>query len=78
MFDHGWTPDRIRPIVDTVLAQFGPERTMFGSNFPVDKLYSDYRTVAEAYRQLVPAAWQGRVFRGTAEHFYRLRIPASA
>lgn len=72
MFDHGWTADTIRPIVETVLDQFGPDRTMFGSNFPVDSLYSDYATLVAAYEMLIPAEAQARVFGGTARAFYRM------
>jgi predicted TIM-barrel fold metal-dependent hydrolase len=72
MFDHGWTVERIRPIVETVLDQFGPERCMFGSNFPVDSLYSDYATIVSAYEALIPEAAQPAVFHDTAARFYRL------
>lgn len=75
MFDHGWTAERIRPIVETCLEQFGARRVMFGSNFPVDKLYSDYRTLADAYRALVPADAQAVVFTRTASRFYGLAVP---
>lgn len=76
MFDHGWATDTIRPIVETCLAQFGPERLMFGSNFPVDKLYSDYRKLARAYSALVPDDAKTAVFRDTAARFYGLEMPA--
>ncbi|WP_264210789.1 amidohydrolase family protein [Leisingera thetidis] len=75
MFEHNWTVVSIRPIVETCLAQFGADRVMFGSNFPVDKLYSDYRTLAQAYRGLVPAEMHSAVFRGTAARFYNLEAP---
>ncbi|MCK0141053.1 amidohydrolase family protein [Aliiroseovarius sp. F20344] len=70
MFDHNWTNESIRPIVETCLNQFGPERSMFGSNFPVDKLYSDYGSVADSYRRLVSPSNHDTVFRNTARHFY--------
>jgi predicted TIM-barrel fold metal-dependent hydrolase len=41
MFDHTWSEATIRPIIETCLDQFGAEKCMFGSNFPVDSLYSD-------------------------------------
>ncbi len=72
MFEHDWTAESIAPIVTEVLDQFGAARVMFGSNFPVDKLTSDYATLAEAYRSLIPAAAQGRVFHDTAAAFYGL------
>ncbi|RFP85849.1 amidohydrolase [Rhodobacteraceae bacterium 63075] len=72
MFENGWTGESIRPIVAEVLGQFGADRVMFGSNFPVDKLTSDYATLAGAYRALIPETAQGRVFRDTAAAFYGL------
>ncbi|MGB7319092.1 MAG: amidohydrolase family protein [Planktotalea sp.] len=73
MFDHDWTANKIKPIVETCLEQFGAERVMFGSNFPVDKLSSDYRTLIEAYQSLVPNRLHNQVFRTNAERFYRMK-----
>lgn len=72
MFDHNWTTESIRPIVDECLAQFGSGRVMFGSNFPVDKLYGDYASLMQAFRDLVPAKAQSAVFKETAARFYDL------
>lgn len=72
MFDHSWTPDSIRPIIETCLEQFGPARCMFGSNFPVDSLYSDYATLFAAHRQIVPVDMHAQVFGSTAAAFYGL------
>ncbi len=72
MFDHDWVSERFRPIVETCLDQFGPDRVMFGSNFPVDKLYSDYATLVHAYRDLVPREMQQAVFNDTAAGFYAM------
>ena len=72
MFDHGWSVASIRPIVETCLELFGADRCMFGSNFPVDSLSSDYATLFNAYEALVPEPDQRSVFGGTAAHFYRL------
>jgi len=72
MFKHDWHVEDFRPIVDTVITQFGPDRVMFGSNFPVDKLYSDYATLAHAFRALVPQSQHDQVFRETAAEFYAL------
>ncbi len=72
MFDHSWTADSIRPIVETCLAQFGAERCMFGSNFPVDSLYSDYETLARTLKQLVSVTDHDAVFGGTAARFYSM------
>lgn len=73
MFDHEWDVGDIRPIVETVLSQFGPDRVMFGSNFPVDKLYSNYAQLAEAYQKIVPDSMHEKVFGDTAARFYGLK-----
>lgn len=70
MFDHGWTPDGIRPIILTCLEQFGPKRCMFGSNFPVDSLSSGYADLAAAYRAILPRSQQDQVFGATAAEVY--------
>ena len=72
MFDHRWTNQTVAPLINTCLDQFGPERCMFGSNFPVDSLYSDYATLAAAHRQIVPETSHAKVFGGTAATFYSL------
>jgi predicted TIM-barrel fold metal-dependent hydrolase len=72
MFDHDWTADSIRPIVEAVLEQFGPDRCMFGSNFPVDSLYSDYTTLLTVYEDLIPQDAKDQVFHKTASGFYAI------
>lgn len=71
MFAHGWEGDDFRPITSIVLEQFGAERVMFGSNFPVDSLTSDYHKLFTAYEQLIPQPMQDQVFGKTAADFYR-------
>ncbi len=72
MFNPAWTPAALAPIVEGVLEAFGPERVLWGSNFPVDRLYRSYRAVFEAVWTLTPEACRPAVFAGTAERFYRL------
>lgn len=68
MFDHDWTTEKFAPMVKTVLDQFGAQRVMFGSNFPVDSISSDYATLVQAYETLVDAKQD--VFYRTAATFY--------
>lgn len=70
MFDHDWTPDRFAPIVDGCLEYFGANRSMVGSNFPVDSLYSDYTTLMTAFKTLIPSEFHHDVFGHTAKQFY--------
>lgn len=72
MFQHNWQVKDLLPIIETCLEQFGPDRCMFGSNFPVDSLYSDYATLVDAHRACVPDALHGQVFHDTAAAFYEL------
>lgn len=71
MFDHDWTTASLSPIVDGVLEGFGAKRTMWGSNFPVDKLYRSYRELHEAMTTLLPSPMHAAVFGETATYFYR-------
>jgi predicted TIM-barrel fold metal-dependent hydrolase len=45
---------------------------MWGSNFPVDKLYRSYDELLCAMLSIVPLALHDQVFRTTAERFYRI------
>ena len=73
MFDHDWSVDSIRPIVEACIESFGAERTMFGSNFPVDKLHAGFGTVWGAYDEItaaLPGEDRARLFGDTAREFY--------
>ena len=48
MVDHGWSENSIRPWVEECFECFGAERCMFGSNWPVDSLYSSYAALVKA------------------------------
>lgn len=72
MFDHDWTEERIQPIVSTCISQFGSERVMFGSNFPVDMLTSSYAHLFEAMKNCVPQDSHAAIFGENARRFYRL------
>lgn len=72
----GWRPEDFRPYLDVVLEAFGPERLMFGSDWPVCLLAGEYEEVlalAEDYfRQLTPGE-RAQLFGGNAATFYGLR-----
>jgi predicted TIM-barrel fold metal-dependent hydrolase len=68
-------PDHIRGIVEEAVALFGPDRCLFGSNFPIEKLWTDYASLLGAFRAALspylPAA-QEDILAGTAQRVYRL------
>lgn len=65
-------PEAVRPYAETILELFGEKRTIWGSDWPVVNLASDYRTWLDQCREIVPAEYQDAVFGGNAIDFYRL------
>jgi predicted TIM-barrel fold metal-dependent hydrolase len=75
MADHRWTVDSLRPWVLECIDAWGPTRAFFGTNWPVDRLYSSYRDVVDAYREIVAdftADEQAALFSVNAERVFRL------
>ncbi|MEU0672215.1 amidohydrolase family protein [Streptomyces sp. NPDC006172] len=75
--DHrAWTLDDIRPVWDTLLAAFGPDRLMFGSDWPVCVLAGGWDRWAAAVEELLHDCSPdeaGAILAGTATGFYRLK-----
>jgi len=65
-----WTRDQLRPYVAQVLDWFGPERCMFGSDWPVCLLAADYAEVVATMREIIGG--DDEVFGGTAMRTYGL------
>ena len=42
------SPELWRPVIRETVGIFGPERCMFGSNFPIESLWSSYSNVVAA------------------------------
>lgn len=42
-----------RPVIAETVAAFGPKRCMFGSNFPIEKLWTDYATLVATFRRCI-------------------------
>lgn len=75
MVDHQWTEESIRPFVLDTISIFGAGRTMFASNFPVDKLKGSFDRHYEAFKSIVrdlPLAERRKLFHDTAQRVYRL------
>ena len=70
-----WTPTDLAPVSDVVLDCFGPDRTMFGSDWPVCLLAATYREVADAAAAItieLSSSERSQVFAGTARKWYGL------
>jgi L-fuconolactonase len=74
-----WTPSDLRPFVETAVELFGPDRLMFGSDWPVCLLAADYATVMAALDAALPplsSDERAAVFGGTADAAYQLPPPS--
>jgi predicted TIM-barrel fold metal-dependent hydrolase len=74
-FIHRNDPAHVADVLNRTVEIFGAERCLFGSNFPIEKLWTRYRSLVEAH--LAAAASLGAeerdaIFRRTAIRVYRL------
>jgi L-fuconolactonase len=71
-----WKPADFFPYLDVVFEAFGPQRVMFGSDWPVCTLagnYADVTVLIEEYTRQLSAQELAQVWGGTAEKAYRLQ-----
>jgi L-fuconolactonase len=72
-----WSVDDLRPYVAEALDRFGPQRLMFGSDWPVCLLAASYGRVLSALQDALPSlpdAQRAAVFGGTAIDVYGLKV----
>jgi L-fuconolactonase len=68
-----WTADHLRPYVHHVWKLYGPERCMFGSDWPVCLLAGIWKEVLAGFTQALgptPEVVRNQVMGGTAARFY--------
>lgn len=73
---HTWTPEDLRPYAETAVDAFGPDRLMFGSDWPVCRLAATYTEVLDTARALLSGLAdheRAAVLATTAERVYGLR-----
>jgi predicted TIM-barrel fold metal-dependent hydrolase len=73
--DHRWTVDSLRPWVMACIEEFGVDRAFFGTNWPIDRLFSSYGDVLDAYAELIgelTLAEQEALFSLNAKRIFRL------
>jgi L-fuconolactonase len=67
-----WSVDDLRPYADVVLDAFGPDRLMFGSDWPVCTLTASYGHVLDTARELTDESDHRQIFEMTASRVYDL------
>ncbi len=71
-----WKPADLKPYVDVALEAFGPERCMYGSDWPVCELAASYEIAFSALNEVlgsISTEEQTSIFGGTAQKFYGLK-----
>jgi predicted TIM-barrel fold metal-dependent hydrolase len=74
-FVHACRADVMGPIISETLAMFGAHRCCYGSNFPIEKLWTDYGTLYKTFRSAIAhlgEAEQAAILHGTAARLYRI------
>jgi predicted TIM-barrel fold metal-dependent hydrolase len=74
-FLHRSDPDHVRWLVTETVALFGAGRCLWGSNFPIEKLWTDYAGLLSAHRSAAGGlsdAETRAIFNDTAARVYRL------
>ena len=75
MVDHRWTVESLRPWVLECIDAWGTDRAFFGTNWPLDRLFSSYADIVAAYATLIEActpAEQQKLFSGNAARVFAL------
>jgi predicted TIM-barrel fold metal-dependent hydrolase len=75
MCDPLWTVDSIRPYVLGSIEAFGVDRVVMGTNWPVDRMFSSYPDVIDAYAEIIsglPRGDQVKLFSANAERIFRI------
>lgn len=72
---YSWTSDDLRPYVGRALDEFGADRLMFGSDWPVSNLAGTYQEVVDGLIEAlgpISTSEHEQIFSGTARRFYKL------
>jgi predicted TIM-barrel fold metal-dependent hydrolase len=75
MADRLWTIESLKPWVLGCIEAFGVDRVVFGTNWPVDRLFSSYPDIVNAYAKIIAGfsnEEQTKMFSGNAERLFRI------
>lgn len=72
-----WRPDDLKPYLDIIFENFGANKLMFGSDWPVCNLaanYSQVVTIVESYITQLSVEEQNQIWLENAKTFYNLKV----
>ena len=75
MGDNNWTVSSIKPYVLHCIEAFGPDRCIFGTNWPIGGLWSTYDAEVDAHAEIISSfsgEEQTAMFSRNAEHLYNI------
>jgi predicted TIM-barrel fold metal-dependent hydrolase len=75
MMDRLWTIDSLRPWVLGSIEAFGVGRVVFGTNWPVDRMFSSYPDLVNAYAKIISGFTRDEqlaMFSHNAEKLFRI------
>ena len=73
---HNWTAEQLHPYFEVVMDAFGPERLLFGSDWPVCLVATNYRDWIDLVKNEISALSpleQAQIMGGNAERIYKLK-----
>jgi predicted TIM-barrel fold metal-dependent hydrolase len=74
-FVHACRADVMTPIIRETVAIFGADRCLYGSNFPIEKLWNDYAGLYKRFREAIAyldERQQCAILHDTAARLYRI------
>ena len=75
MFDLKWTTESTRIFVEKTIEIFGVQRSMFASNFPVDKIFNNFNVYWNSFKEITKNYSENDLellFSANAEKYYRI------
>jgi predicted TIM-barrel fold metal-dependent hydrolase len=75
MMDRRWTVESLGPWVLGCIEAFGAHRVVFATNWPVDRMFSSYPDLIDAYAKIISGFTEDEqmaMFSGNAERLFRI------
>jgi predicted TIM-barrel fold metal-dependent hydrolase len=75
--DRNWTPGQMKPFALELIDLFGPDRVLFASDFPTDRLFSSFAQIMETFADVAAGFGEDErraLFGRNADRVYRLGL----
>ncbi|QAY76304.1 amidohydrolase [Sphingosinicella sp. BN140058] len=75
--ERAWKPEAMLPFARELIDRFGPDRVLFASDFPTDKLFCDFAQILETFTEIASGFGDDErraMFGRNADRIYRLGL----